>query len=256
MAANEAGATGYDVERSRFCEIRRHARREVRRHARESRAGRAVLAILAAARVPPNRATASRDSTIGAVDAAAVAAFSRAYATEHAQVLEALDYSDVARMVEELAAVRRSRRTLFLAGNGGSAATASHLVIDLTQGASGHGRLPIRCVCLSDCAPAVTAIANDRSYEEVFSTQLRALGETNDALLVVTGSGRSPNVLRALETARAMGISTIGWLGMGGGPAHALCDVAVVVPSDDYGVIEDIHMLLGHLATAYLRDHD
>jgi D-sedoheptulose 7-phosphate isomerase len=185
-----------------------------------------------------------------------IAGFSRSYASEHAAVLEAIDHGDVAEVVAALATVRRTRRTLFLAGNGGSAATASHLVIDLTKGVSADGRAPIRCVCLADCVPAITAIANDLSYDEVFSAQLRSLGEDGDVLLVVTGSGRSPNVLRALEAAREMGVATIGLLGMGGGPALPMCDVSVVVPSDDYGVIEDVHMLLGHLATAYLREHD
>ena len=83
--------------------------------------------------------------------------------------------------------------------------------------------------------------------------QVANLGRAGDVLLVITGSGNSPNVLRALEAAKGLGMTTVGFLGRGGGKALALVDVPVIVPSDDYGPIEDVHMVFDHLAIAYLR---
>ena len=113
----------------------------------------------------------------------------------------------------------------------------------------------MRVQCLSDLIPAVTAWANDESFDVVFSAQLNLQAEPGDLLIAVTGSGRSPNILRALEQARSSEIGTIGLLGMGGGQALGLCDVSVLVDSDDYEVIENAHMVVGHLWSAYLRGH-
>jgi len=188
-----------------------------------------------------------------AQDSPPAAAFAQEYARAHHGVLDRLDWDAVAALIGELVAVRRRGGTVYTVGNGGSASTASHFVVDFMKGAGLAGNPPLRTVCLADCVPALTAIANDLSYDEVFAAQLHVMASPGDALLVVTGSGRSPNVLRAIEAARDVPVPVLGMLGMGGGPAAEVCDVSVVVDSEDYGVIEDVHLFLGHLATAYLR---
>ena len=168
--------------------------------------------------------------------------------------LAALDTDRIAAALAELEAARRADRTIFLAGNGGSAATASHIANDFVWGLSRDGGRGLRAVSLGDCAPLLTAIANDAAYSEVFVPGLRTLARANDVLLVISGSGNSANVLRALHLAKQIEMRTIGFLGMDGGNAGPLCDVSVVVPSLDYGFIEDAHLALGHLCTAWLRE--
>ena len=164
--------------------------------------------------------------------------------------------------VERIAPVflraRAEDRTIFFFGNGGSASTASHFVTDIAKVAGGTTvRAPgqrFRCLSLNDNVPGVTAWANDVGYAEVFSGQLRALAEKGDVAVAISGSGNSPNVLEGVRTARAMGLTTIGLTGMGGGKLKDLVDVALVVPSNSMQHTEDTHLILLHLLTAYLRD--
>ncbi len=159
---------------------------------------------------------------------------------------------DAVRMIDD---ARQRGARVFVVGNGGSAGTASHLACDLMKAAQREGRPPVRIQCLADCVPAITAWANDESFDVIFTAQLKVHGEPGDVLIAITGSGRSPNIVDALEYARGAGIHTMGLLGMGGGPALDLCDVAIVVDSDDYEVIENAHMVIGHLFAAHLRTH-
>ncbi len=164
--------------------------------------------------------------------------------------------------IERIAALflraRSADRTIFFFGNGGSAATASHFVTDIAKVAGGtkpHGPgQRFRCIALNDNVPGVMAWANDVSYAEVFAGQLRALGEKGDVVVGISGSGNSPNVLEAVTTARAMGLSTVGLTGMGGGKLKDLVDVALVVPSNSMQHTEDAHLIVCHILTAYLRD--
>ena len=146
-----------------------------------------------------------------------------------------------------------SRRTKTLRNAPGSAATASHMASDLVKGVALQGKPGIRAIALADNVPLLTAIANDHSYEEIFARQLAELGQPGDVLIVISASGNSPNILRVVETAREMKMTTVGFLGMGGGKAFEMVDVAVIVPSNEYGPVEDAHMMFDHLATAYLR---
>ena len=181
--------------------------------------------------------------------------FATAFVQENARAVANLPVDVIVHGAEVIDSARRRGSRVFIVGNGGSAATASHMACDLMKAASRSGRPPVRVQCLSDCIPAVTAWANDESFDVVFSAQLKFQAEAGDLLIAVTGSGRSPNILRALEQARSSEIATIGLLGMGGGQALGLCDVSVLVDSDDYEVIENAHMVVGHLWSAYLREH-
>jgi len=181
-------------------------------------------------------------------------AFVGKYLAKVCKVLQSIDADAVVATIEMVEAAMHEGRTVFLAGNGGSAATASHMANDLLKtAAKKHGR-GVRVVALSDNVPLLTAIGNDVSFEEIFSGQLESLARSGDVLVVISGSGNSPNILRSITVAKSIGVRTIGFLGMDGGKAKAMVDVAVVVPSDDYGPIEDAHVVLNHLITEYLRE--
>jgi D-sedoheptulose 7-phosphate isomerase len=181
--------------------------------------------------------------------------FARNFVDRNVEALASLPIEEILQATALLDAARQSGARLYVVGNGGSASTASHMACDLMKATPRLGRPHLRVLCLSDNIPAVTAWANDESFDVIFEAQLRVHAEAGDVLLAVTGSGRSPNILRALTFARGAGLTTIGLLGMGGGPALELCDVSVVVDSDDYEVIENGHLVIGHLFTAFLREH-
>ncbi len=178
-------------------------------------------------------------------------AFSNEYLATLTGVLRELPLPALGEAMKVIERAFRERRHIFICGNGGSAATASHMACDLqwTLGRTGKG---IKAIAL-DGLPTITAIANDSSYAEIFAVQIETLADPADVLIVITGSGNSPNIVRAAEVARGKGLTTIGFLGMGGGKVLPLVDVAVVVPSRDYGPIEDVHMVFDHLITAYLK---
>ena len=179
--------------------------------------------------------------------------FAQRYIDDLCCVLRNLPLDNLARALETLEKAFAERRMVFLAGNGGSAATASHMAQDLVKGVVQEGGRGYRAIALSDNVPLITAIANDEDYSQIFARQLASLGQTGDVLIVFSGSGNSANIVRAVEVAQQMRITTIAFLGMGGGQVAKMADVPVVVPSDDYGPIEDVHMMFDHLVTAYLR---
>ena len=144
-------------------------------------------------------------------------------------------------------------RTLFLAGNGGSAATASHMMCDLAKGTRSPSRR-LRVIALTDNTPLITAWANDCSYEDIFSEQLKNLMGPRDVLLAISGSGNSGNILKALRTARELGAETLGFAGFSGGQMAALCDVCLIIPCDNMQLIEDVHHALGHALFTMVRN--
>jgi len=143
--------------------------------------------------------------------------------------------------------------TLFTCGNGGSAAEALHLAEELT-GRYRSNRRPLRSVCLCADPTALTCIANDFGFEQVFARPLAALGQHGDALLVFSTSGRSPNLLSALATARERGMRTIGLLGGDGGPCLPLCDVAITVRGVDGAAVQEAHQIVMHAICEALED--
>jgi D-sedoheptulose 7-phosphate isomerase len=180
------------------------------------------------------------------------------YINDLSSALHAIFTSDIDAVRRSLESAFNEGSTVFIAGTGGSAATASHMACDFqkTTLAKEHERIAkrIRCIALSDNMPLITAWGNDVSYNEVFGQQLRNLANAGDTLLVITASGNSPNIINALEAAVQLGVKTIGFLGFEGGKALALCDQAIVVRSTDFGVIEDAHSVLMHMVTAALRE--
>ena len=179
--------------------------------------------------------------------------FASRYVGNLVAVLNALPLDAIDRALAALEAAYDEGRQVFIVGNGGSAATASHMCNDLVWGMAQIGRPSFRAVALTDNVPLITAIANDLSYDEVFTVPLRALAKPGDLLVVISGSGNSRNAMRAAEVAKELALTTVGFLGRGGGKLGAMVDVPVVVPSDDYGPIEDIHMMFDHLIISYFR---
>jgi len=170
------------------------------------------------------------------------------------QGLRAIDPEAIGEVVEVLEQARVEQRTLFVIGNGGSAATASHMANDLQKLAS-QGRSPaFRAIALTDNVPLITAWGNDEDYTAVFVRQLEALARDGDLLIAITGSGNSPNIVRAMEWAKDAGLKTIALLGFDGGKAVDLADHVLLFAEDHYGRIEDAHMVLEHMIANYLCD--
>ena len=147
----------------------------------------------------------------------------------------------------------RNGNQVFTVGNGGSASTASHMAADLGKNTIGPNMRRFRIVSLNDNAAIVTALANDFGYENIFSEQLVNLIRPGDLLVVVSASGNSPNVLKAIHYAREQCAEVVGILGFDGGEAAGLVDLALVVPSTDYGVIEDAHLIINHVLVDYFK---
>jgi D-sedoheptulose 7-phosphate isomerase len=183
------------------------------------------------------------------------AAFAREYLTGLRAVMDRVDVGQVAALLGELERAYREDRQVFIAGNGGSAATASHMACDLAKTILGRTPDPatrrFRVMSLTDNVPLITAIANDLGYEHVFTEQLVVFARPGDLLVAVTGSGNSPNVVSAVRRARELGLRTAGLLGFDGGQVLSLLDTPVLVPDFHYGFVEDLHMVLDHLVTAY-----
>lgn len=184
-------------------------------------------------------------------------AFARNYFSRLQETLQKLDLSTLSAIVSVLKEKRDQRMQIFIAGNGGSSATAAHMVCDLNKtvvGESANGVQRFRAICLSDNTPWLTAIGNDIRYDAIFSEPIKNLAKADDLLLVISASGDSANILEAIRTARGMGLVTVGLLGHDGGEAKELLDHCVVVPSDEYGIIEGIHVVFDHLITAYFKE--
>ena len=138
-------------------------------------------------------------------------------------------------------------KTVFLCGNGGSASLASHFACDLGKGtAYCNGGKRFRALSLTDNLPTLTAWANDSGYEDVFSEQLRNFVQPGDVALAISCSGNSKNVLNALQVAREAGATTVGISGFQGGEMQSLCDICVIVPSNNMQIIEDLHVAMTH----------
>jgi D-sedoheptulose 7-phosphate isomerase len=176
------------------------------------------------------------------------------YLEEVQYTLGALPLERVRDVIDVLLSANYVGSTVFTLGNGGSAATASHFACDLAKGTITPGRPRFRVMALTDNVPLMTAWSNDVAYDDVFADQLSGLIGRGDVVVAFSGSGNSPNVLRAVELARRMGGITIGFSGFAGGRLSTLVDVAVVVPCDCMEQIEDVHLTLCHLICTVLRE--
>lgn len=176
------------------------------------------------------------------------------YLGEMERALAALSRDDVRRVVGALFDAWRWDRTVWIIGNGGSAATASHMMNDLCKCTLVEGQPRFRALALTDNVPLMSAVANDLDYAEVFVEPLRTHLRKGDVLIAISGSGNSSNVLRAVAYAKEIGALTIGLCGKPGGILAKTADLCVIVPADRIGQQEDGHLILNHAISLALRE--
>lgn len=148
----------------------------------------------------------------------------------------------------------RSGGKVMFCGNGGSAGDAQHLAAELV-GRLVRNRSPLPGLALNTDSSAVTCIANDFGYDDIFVRQVLGLGRKGDTLIAISTSGQSPNVIKAVDAAREIGVTTIGFLGKGGGPLAGKVDLSIVVPSDETARVQEAHIFIGHVMCALLERH-
>jgi D-sedoheptulose 7-phosphate isomerase len=175
-----------------------------------------------------------------------------------AALLEAIDQIDVARVqqaIQWFEEARDQERNIFVCGNGGSASTASHFSCDMVKGASHNRDSRFRIMALADSVATLTAYSNDLSYDCVFVEQLKNFAHQGDLVMCISGSGNSPNVLRAMEYANSIGCRTIALTGRDGGQLAPMAQLSVQVPVPHMGRIEDAHMIVCHMIAYHFMEN-
>ena len=178
------------------------------------------------------------------------------YKSELLKALETIDLARVEQAIEWFREARAAGRQIFVCGNGGSAATASHFVTDLLKGASYNRPARFRILALTDSLPTLSAYANDLSYECVFVEQLKNFAQPGDLVMGISGSGNSPNVLRAVEYGNAIGCRTLALTGRDGGALGPMAQLHIPVPVQHMGRIEDAHMVICHMIGYFFMDSE
>ncbi|MAG93970.1 MAG: sugar isomerase [Planctomycetaceae bacterium] len=177
------------------------------------------------------------------------------YLSAQRGALETIDCDEVARIIERMKQVLADDAQMFVIGNGGSAASASHFATDLGKGASDVLHRRFRILSLTDNLPWITALGNDYAYEDVFVRQLENFGRSGDLLLAISVSGNSPNLVKACEWANEQGLTSVVLVGGKRGRLAELAEHVIVVDSEHYGRVEDAHMTVCHmLAYAFMED--
>jgi D-sedoheptulose 7-phosphate isomerase len=182
------------------------------------------------------------------------ASFPQLYKTDVLKAIETIDLGKVGQAIDILIRARDEGRRIFVCGNGGSASTASHFVCDMVKGASFNRDKRFRIMALTDSLPTITAYSNDVGYECVFVEQLKNFAEPGDVVMAISGSGNSPNVLRAVEYGNSIGCRTIALSGRNGGKLGPLAEVNVQASNPHMGRIEDVHMIVMHMICYYFMD--
>lgn len=180
--------------------------------------------------------------------------FPQLYKTDVLKAIETIDLDKVGQAIDILIRARDENRRIFVCGNGGSASTASHFVCDMVKGASFNRSARFRIMALTDSLPTITAYSNDIGYECVFVEQLKNFAEPGDVLMAISGSGNSPNVLRAVEYANSIGCRTIALSGRDGGKLGSLAQLNIQASNSHMGRIEDVHMVVMHMICYYFMD--
>lgn len=177
------------------------------------------------------------------------------YARRLSTVLEQQDWRPVASLGEDLQWAWRHNKQVFLCGNGGSAANAIHLANDFMYGASRDLGIGLRVHAMPANQAVLTCLANDIGYDDIFSHQIAVLGEAGDLLIALSGSGNSPNIIKALHKAREIGLKSYAILGYSGGQALKLADQSIHFPIDDMQIAENCQQIVGHMVMRWLVEH-
>jgi len=177
--------------------------------------------------------------------------FAAQYRSQLLATMDSIPLDKVEEAIKLLEQAREENRAMFVCGNGGSASTASHFACDMVKGASYGRSRRFRIQALTDSLPTITAYSNDVSYDQVFVEQLKNFARPGDVLVAISGSGNSPNVLRAVEYANSIGCHTIGLSGRDGGQLAPLCGLSIHVAEPHMGRIEDAHLHVCHMIGYY-----
>ncbi len=175
--------------------------------------------------------------------------FAKKYFAELERVLKKLDFGQMEKMVGVIWKAYKSGKTIFFMGNGGSASTATHLAADIGKNVG----LKFKTVSLCDNTAWIMALGNDLSYEDIFVEQLKNFVKKGDVVVGISGSGNSMNVVKAIEYANGIGVTTVGLLGFSGGRMLKMVDVPVLVPVDHYGYVEGVHSEIHHYLVEALK---
>lgn len=176
------------------------------------------------------------------------------YASRVSRLMARLDYRAIRDVADCFCRARERSSTIFFAGNGGSASTASHFAQDLAAIGKKAGKRGFKAISLADNSPAITALANDYGYDGIFTGQMRELFKEKDVLVAISASGNSPNIVKAAEFAKRSGGTTVCLVGFDGGALAKISDHCMHVKTGkgEYGPVEDIHLILEHMITTYL----
>lgn len=169
--------------------------------------------------------------------------------------IDKVQWQEISKAIKLIHSVYESGGRIFLIGNGGSAAIASHFANDLNKTVLGHKgdkkAKRFQAISLSDNTPILTAWANDVGFEKIFSEQLKNFAKPHDVLIAISSSGNSLNIIEAVETAKEFSLSVIGFAGFDGGRLLKMADAKIFVPSFNYGIVESAHESICHLITSY-----
>lgn len=177
------------------------------------------------------------------------------YAVKVNEILSSFDWTGVLTLSEDMHRAWLSGNQVFMCGNGGSAGNAIHLVNDLVYGIAKRSGGGMRAISLSANTSVMSCLANDIGYDQVFSEQLAVQGRPGDILIVLSGSGNSPNILRVLERARDIGIKSFAILGYTGGKSKELADISIHFPVHDMQIAEDMQLIVGHMVAQWLYNN-
>jgi D-sedoheptulose 7-phosphate isomerase len=177
----------------------------------------------------------------------------KSYLAQLKSVLDSVDIRQIEDVIQAFETAYLNDRTIFICGNGGSIATAAHWVCDFSKGTISAGKRRLRMFSLGDNMSMLTAYANDESYEHIFSGPIKTYVREGDVVVIISASGNSPNVLEAARAAVDVNAVTVGLIGFGGGKLAKMVDHPIVVQCGEYGPVEDLHIILDHIISSYIR---
>ncbi len=180
-------------------------------------------------------------------------AFCDDYFAELSRAASSIDRAKLQIIAEVLQKAYSAGKTVFVCGNGGSAALANQMVCDHLKSIRSHTDLRPRLISLVTTMELMTATANDGEYGDVFELPLSSLAQTGDILFTISASGNSPNIVRAMEWAKSAGLTVISLTGFNGGRSSEIADYNLHVEAENYGIIEDLHQSITHILTQYIR---
>ena len=179
------------------------------------------------------------------------------YLGELGDIIREIDQEKINFLANKIIETRDNNKVVYIIGNGGSAANASHWVCDLNKGTLerhyNQNQKRIKAVSLTDNIPLMTALSNDLGYDEIYSQQLRNWIMEGDLLITITGSGKSKNIINAINVAKMSNAYVMSLVGFDGGEVMHMSDDALIVPSNNYGIIDDVHSIIGHIVTEKIK---